>query len=239
MGHIELSFGNLDQAEHYFESALRHCDPGSPNSVGILDSLAQIRLQQNDLDGCEAIVDRLAQTVSLSVDSNHSNTWALQTKVQLLLKRGRLAEAFELATEIDQLTQHISQPRLRTALQLLVAETLVARQDFREAAVRLGRIISASDELPPDLFAETERVVAKALLHSGARAKADVHFQRAIQTFESIGHTVGKQTVLHDFQETGEEDRSPSVSVSAMTFLDRLRALRTLDGDPSFLDERP
>ena len=82
---------------------------------------------------------------------------------------------------------------MSAASHLLSAETLLATTEPRLAAHRLKSVISPAVQLPPDLYAEMERVAGNSLAMSGNVELAKVHLERACRTFDFIGHTLGKE----------------------------------------------
>jgi DNA-binding NtrC family response regulator len=94
------------------------------------------------------------------------------------------------------------------------------------AADSLKPIFSPGVQLPPDLYAEMERVTGKALAMSGATDLAQVHLHRACRTFDLIGNMVGKERVIKELTPTlGGGSKNIGASTSC---LDRLRVLLDL-----------
>jgi DNA-binding NtrC family response regulator/tetratricopeptide (TPR) repeat protein len=226
LGHIEFSLGHLSKAADYFESALRCAEKGSPNYLAILDSIAQTKLNLGELAECEAIINHLDTIAHRNnVAAEHYHAWSLQTKLQLLLKQGRIPEAAVLSAQIDGALSIISQPRLRAVLGLLSVETSLAQGHSEIAAFKLRSVFLNSSEFPPDLLAETERVVAKTLCASGLPGIGRTNLSRAIGTYEIIGHTIGKASAASDIDLFGSHIPHRIEPLSARTLLDRIRVL--------------
>jgi DNA-binding NtrC family response regulator/tetratricopeptide (TPR) repeat protein len=228
LGHIEFSLGRLRHAEDCFRRALEASDRGSTSQFAILDSIAQIKLHRGELDDCQTIVNQLDE---LSVDyggtakPNGYAAWALQTRIQLLLKQGRLEETSKLCDGLTDTLETISQPRIRAVLGLLSVEASLASGHFDRAAVRLGSVLSAYGELPPDLLAETERIIGKTLSLSGTAGLAQIHFDRAIATYEVIGHATGKAQAVADISTIEPSNPYEVDAASVRSSVDRVRAL--------------
>jgi DNA-binding NtrC family response regulator/tetratricopeptide (TPR) repeat protein len=233
LGHIEFSLGRIPSALDFFERALRSSERGSPSYSAILDSIAQIRLHSGDLEECEALVKQLDElSEGASATTSDHRAWALQTKLQLLLKQDRIVEAAALCRDLDRSLPRVSEPRVRVILGLLSVETSLAAGDPAGAASRLRAVFSESRELPPDLLAETERVVAKTLQASGSPGTAKINLARAISTYEFIGHAIGRAEAESESQTLATTDDHPIDYLTARTLLDRLRVLIETRGLP-------
>lgn len=226
LGHIEFSLGRVSHAEECFKRALGTSDSGSKSQFAILDSIAQVKLHLGELDDCQLILDQLD---GLSIENakmpNSYAAWALQTKIQLLLKQGRVEEANKLCSGLDSILTTVSEPRIRAVLGLLSVETSIANGRLVAAAIKLRSVLSASGELPPDLLGEIERIIAKTLSLSGTHNIARINFERAIDTFEVIGHAIGKSRATADASHSMAATKLEVEPFSVRSSLDRVRAL--------------
>lgn len=227
MGHIEFSQGNVAKAQECFELALKYCEPGSTNHIAVLDSIAQLRLYSGDLAGCRSILDNLDNIAGSDEHSkpSHYRAWALQTKIQLLLKENKIVEARNLCREIMGISATIPRSRVSAVLQLVAIETLLADGEFAPVAQHLALLLSTNVDLPPDLFAETERIIAKVLRLSGECELAEAHLARSIETFDVIGHSFGKKTASEDAKYFSRDSAESGPTVAPVGSLDRIRAL--------------
>ena len=227
LGHIELSVGHLSEAEHCFKTALEFCEEGSGSYLALLDSLAQIKLLRDDLVGCREIINNIERlsTGGADADTGHYQAWTLQTKIQLLLRQAQIPEAMKMCNAVKPLLSSGFHPRISTVLQLLGIETTVASGDFVTAARQLPEVLLSPSELPPDLFAETERIVGKVLMASGSHDDARVHFDRAIRTFDAIGHAVGKKIASADVEAVPSSKPEAGNPFFARRSLGRFRTL--------------
>ena len=87
--------------------------------------------------------------------------------------------------------------------------------------------------LPPDLYAEMERVAGNALAISGEPELAEVHFERARRTFGLIGHAIGKQRTNSLSHSAGHQPLDNGLA--SICCLDRVRVLLDLRTRPEFL----
>jgi DNA-binding NtrC family response regulator len=226
LGHTELSQSNLIAAEDHFRAALACCEEGSVNQLAMLDSIAQVRLQRGDLDGCGALLN---QVEDLSGRTEHGKsryyeTWALHTKIQLLLKAGKREEAQRLTRKLNPSSTRTPQPRINTAFYLLATETLIAAGNLVDAARMLCSVLSPTVHIAPDLFAEMERVTATAVKPSGDDL-ARVHLDRAVRTFKVIGHSIGHSAASVELNALSELPQEHPLVTGSRKSLDRIRAL--------------
>lgn len=226
LGHVEFSRGNIDEAEKYFRHALDYCETGSRSQIGVLDSIAQLKLFTNELQGTQDILNQLSEIAPLHRTSRTSyhESWTLQTKIQLLLRQGRLKEARAIFNNTEALTNE-QDPKLSLVLKCLAVDTFLANHEFDAATELLDSILRSSNHLTPDLLAEKERIIAKTLTLCGSRRAASVHYDRAIRTFGIIGHLVGKETVRSDLKGCALSLDPVSDPTAVRQTINRVRAL--------------
>jgi DNA-binding NtrC family response regulator/tetratricopeptide (TPR) repeat protein len=233
LGNILFSQGHLPQAEACFQTALECSEPASVSELIILENIAQIKLHERDFEACRRVLLQLEQQTHSCSDAKrkHYSRWALQTKIRLLLQEGKTAQAQQISEELEILARDAPHARVSAASQLLRAETLLAVRDTRAAAVALKSLIGPTVHLPPDLYAEMERIAGNALALSGAAQLAHVHLERARRTFELLGHTVGKEQVAAT---TRLERNAGNLDVGIISTwcLDRIRVLMDLRSRP-------
>ncbi len=246
LGNIEFLLGQLSKAEKCFQVALGCCERGSVNEIAILDNIAQIKLQLGNLDECWSVISRLEELIGGNdyAKRRHYNSYALLTKIRLLLREGRKEEALKVAEGIRRLLETIPQTRMKTEAFLLNVETLLANDNPQAAAESLMAVMGPRHQLSPDLFAQMEQMTGQTLASSNAAHLARVHFQRAVHTFGTIGHSIGMERSQRELASIPElvpaNDR-----IASQRSLDRLRALIDLRNRPelfgheavSFLEE--
>jgi DNA-binding NtrC family response regulator/tetratricopeptide (TPR) repeat protein len=234
LGNIQCLLGQFTEAEASFQTALNCSEPSSLSEVIILENIAQIKLHLDDFEACRNVLQRLEELTTVSrqdVKRAHYSRWALQTKIRLLLREGKTAEARRVCEQLEILATGTPHARVSAASNLLAAETFLAVSDPRAAAQQLKSIITAMVQLPPDLFAEMERVAGTALLMSDATEIAHVRLERAYRTFDVIGHTFGKERTVAKLNHTAELVRHGTGLPTALC-LDRIRALIDLRTRP-------
>ena len=145
--------------------SLECCEERSVSHIAVLDSIAQVKLQRGDLGGCRTVLEQIEdlKTRSEHSKSEHYHLWALQTKVQLLLREGNVDQAKTAVRAVTPIVCEVPQPRVNTASYLLAAETFVATGDLTDAVKMLCSVLEPTIPIPPDLFAQTEQVTAKVI----------------------------------------------------------------------------
>ena len=229
LGSIEFSLGNYLHAEHCFEFALNCCEPGTIPEIAILDNIAQVRLHRGDLIGCRSIIARLDNLIEQNNydKRRHYSACALQTKIRLLLTEGKNAEALRVSQSIIGTLKGLPRPRIATETQLLNVEALLANEQPVAAASALTAAFLPINSLPLELFARFEHVSARALASSEAFDLARLRLERALCTFNTIGHSRGKDLTRREFEalpNTGIEAVASAADTSQRS-LDRIRAL--------------
>ena len=229
LGYFDFAVGQLARAEEHFQTALECCERGSVNEIAILDNIAETKLQRGDLEGCKVVLAQLDALVDRNSDANrrHYNAWALQTKVRLMLREGRTVEAKKVSESLQSLVDGLPQARVTAEARLLAVETLLESEPSAAADI-LSPIICPSIQLAPDLFAEAEFVTGKMLEASGAFHLARIHLERAVHTFQIIGHFVGKQRSLTELNTLPPATLQISDEIASERAVDRFRALLEL-----------
>ena len=228
LGSIEFSMGNYLHAEQCFEFALNCCEPGTVPEIAILDNIAQIRLYRGDINGCRSLIERLDNLVEQRnyEKRRHYSACALQTKIRLLLSEGKNAEALQFSQHIVGSLKDLPRPRITTETHLLNVEALLANEQSIAAASALAAAFLHLSSLPPELFAKFEYVSGRTLAASEAFDLARLHLERAVKTFSTIGHSVGKDLTRREFDALPNADiEGSSLTGSSQRSLDRIRAL--------------
>ena len=229
LGYFEFATGEFSRAEEHFQIALDSCEQGSVNEIAILDNIAEIKLQKGDLDGCRTILAKLEELTPRNIDENcrHYNAWTLQTKTRLLLREGRKAEAKLVSESIQSLVRNLPLARVTAESRLLTAETLLDHE-ASTAANTLAPLICPLTQLAPDLFAESELVIGKTLKASNESHQARTHLERAADTFQALGHFIGKQRSIAELDGLPVETTHGNDPESAAVVVDRFRTLLEL-----------
>lgn len=224
LGYFDFAIGEFGSAELHFQTALDCCERGSANEIAILDNIAETKLEQGDLDGCRVVLTQLEALASNNADENrrHYNAWTLQTKIRLMLREGRNTEAKEVCKRLQPLVEGLPQARVTVETQILTAQVFSETQG-PVAVNHLTPILCPAVPLAPDLFAEGELVTGK-LLAVSAIDLAKAHLERAVQTFRTIGHSLGGNRALRQLRELRTSSDEEQRSIEGR-LIDRFRAL--------------
>src|SRR5581483_6578428 len=149
---------------------------------------------------------------------------ALLTRIALLIRQDKLADALARADEAISLAHHCGDQLLMTLAQLARVDILSALGDPRGAALTLGDVAAHIQSAPPSVRGEYHRVLACASLREGRAAEADQHARRAIQTFAATGNQLGVDTVTKSMARLRAEcaaraadpDHAPSQSAATL-----------------------
>ena len=227
LGNIEFAQGHLDHAEECFKLSLQYCERNSMYEVAILDNLAQVQLQLGKLQECREIFANLENIANQNADANGTlyTIWALQTKIRLLLSEGNSAEAGTISSHLADLACKLPRARVSAITNLLRAETCLANRESEAGTESLAAVFSPATQLPPDVFAEMERVTGKALNAAGIPCLARVHLERSVRMFEAIGHVLGKRRAIAELSPCSTVPTETDNTVATQTSLDRFRVL--------------
>ena len=233
LGYFDYAVGQFATAEKHFQIALECCERGSANEIAILHNIAETKLQRGELEACKAILAKLDALAGNNSDAHRRpySAWALQTKVRLMLREGRKSEALKISESIQPLIDGLPQARVTAESRLLAVETLLTNE-ASAAADSLSLIICPPVQLAPDLFAEAELVTGKVLEASGAFHLARVHLERAVDTFQTIGHFIGKERSLTQLGALPAEPVPADDETASVRAIDRFRALLELRSRP-------
>jgi DNA-binding NtrC family response regulator/tetratricopeptide (TPR) repeat protein len=234
LGYIEFSLGDFIRAENCFRTALECCEEGTLDEIITLDNIAEIRLHNGDLEGCKSILHKLDQLTDQhrDVKRQYYKAWALQTKIRLLLRQGKNAEAKSLCDTVRELLAQAPNARVTTESHLLQSQIFVANDELRAAAEELSPLFFLERPLAPDLFAEMERIAGKTLAKMGSSTLSRVRLDRSFRTYETIGHSVGTKQSLCDLGPVPAFNGFKDATICSQVVLDRIRALLDMRGRP-------
>jgi DNA-binding NtrC family response regulator len=187
LANLLFSSGEYEKAIHYFGVAGNALpSPGDNYNAG-LDGIARIHLSQNRLDDCSALLDRIDESLRSRRDrSLYAHRYATLTRTQLLARQGRLDDALTSADLLLQISDE-SGDRLLHQIALLTKTELL--QDAGRSQDAMATLDSVSDnlaQLPPDLYAHYECILACALAAEGDLAAATTHVDRARRLYEGL-----------------------------------------------------
>ena len=193
IGLLRFFCGNPRGAEVDLASALTAAE-GLSVKPAFLESLAQVRLSEGELDECQSLL-RQADT-AFARDPGDVKSWydlaAYPTRIALALRLRRPAAALRLVGEATASAGSRNDALLGTQLLLLRAESLLALGRIDEAGHALSETLHRSADMPLNTLGELERVQGKYLAAQHATAAAVEHFDRAIRVFLTTGHVAAR-----------------------------------------------
>jgi DNA-binding NtrC family response regulator/tetratricopeptide (TPR) repeat protein len=193
IGLLRFFCGNPRGAESDLASALTAAE-GLSLRPAFLESLAQIRLSEGELDECQDLI-RQADT-AFAQDPGKVKSWydlaAYPTRIALALRQRRPAAALRLVGEATASAESRNDALLGTQLLLLRAESLLTLGRLEEAGAALSETLHKSADMPLNTLGELERIHGKYLAAQHAPAAAVEHFDRAIRVFLTTGHVAAR-----------------------------------------------
>jgi DNA-binding NtrC family response regulator/tetratricopeptide (TPR) repeat protein len=200
LAHVHLALGDLHQARVCFDSALRCCEPGGGNQIAVLDGLAQFELASHRFGECERFLDELQSVAErLSLRPAYYESWSYRTRLQLLLRQNRTADAAAFAHQIKHAHLGNMHPALRLLLTALCAEVNVCLRKPQHAVALLTAALRDSSGSSVDVLAEIERVLAKTLTYLGRMDVAGPHFERAARILAIVSNLSARKDTIEDF----------------------------------------
>ncbi len=191
-GILLLLAGDFESSSDYLTRALEALPPQDNNGFGVIETLARLRLAQDRVDECEGLLDNVTQSIRTIEDKTlYVYRHALLTRIDLLIRQDRLADALACADEAISIARHCGDQLLLTLARLARVDILSSLGDPTGAALTLRDVADSIQTAPPSVRGEYHRVLACATLREGRPAEADRHADRAIATFASTGNRLG------------------------------------------------
>jgi len=199
MGQLYLTSHQVERADKWLSQAARLCRPVDPK-IGILDSLAQVKLEKGQLDNCEAL---LAQIRDSGRGGRESMSWyrvgACLTNLRLLLRRNASAEAILLASDLLSRSGHLAGLTFGASIYLLQSEALLMAGRREEATEVVCRVADRPAENPLETLPRVGRMIAKLHAALGNQAAAREWFEHSARALASTADERGRVEVLEDY----------------------------------------
>ena len=158
LGHIHVSQGLFSKANLCFEEALIACPKGGRIEAAVLDGLARLRLAEGRLSECEVLIHRIYLLHEVSSPTLFERRCAFMSRARLLVRQDNIQELTNLISTTSQLQTANNDPDLETALNIARLEVCSINGHVEDVDRLLLREFIKSDQLPPDLAEEFERV---------------------------------------------------------------------------------
>jgi len=201
-----LALGHVSRADRCISAALGCSDPDSLAQVLLLETLAEAKLAQHDLEGCASLLaiaeDRMAE-YRQSRGCWHVH-WNARTRARLLCKRGNYEEADRVLTKMLD-----SQPEANKSIASLQLEVMRSAIGLRSGniheAVRTIRTILTSSPMESTLlFALSQSLIGAITCGASGSLSSTPYFSRALRLLTSCS----EQGVNTDFANHLREDVS-------------------------------
>jgi transcriptional regulator with PAS, ATPase and Fis domain len=237
IGHLFLMQSQFDQAEQWLQRSVEMAKAGG-REIGILDTLMYLRLLQGDLADAGA----LDQTIERMLNGNEGlrdstfALWHVTTHVRWLYELGHFREGMSALQEAMPRIARMGDRRLLARTKLLHAEGLGRSGLAAEGVTLVAEVLDTKPQPPMEILAEASRVVG-GLLVAEEPAVALAYYNRAEQTFESLGHKAMTDAVKAERQRSLAAD--PLLPVldtrTASHWSERIAAILSVGGHPLLL----
>jgi DNA-binding NtrC family response regulator/tetratricopeptide (TPR) repeat protein len=234
LGHTETMAGRFQKARQAFKKVVNSPQGGALELVGAYEGLARLHLTLNELDECEAALERVDEEASRhpGLGSSYHSRWAVVTRARLLLKRGKPHAALEHLRNTDQTGAEVAFLPSTTAIHLVAAEAHVMIQQFAAAAEH----VTAANIAGGFVFREfqAQSYYAASLAARAANVRFATHLrQRAIRLSSYQGAVAVRMQIEADPQP--DEVGSDPVASIAEIVTDSLAASIDLAYSPRLL----
>ncbi len=200
LGQLCLYQGDLRSSEDHLKRALRVSSSTRNVHLSLLDSYAQLKLTQGQLDECQELleeIDRLNPPRD-RYQPSWLDLWIHQTKIRLLLRREGWTEAADLASAAIEIAAAREDRLLGGLFRVLKADALAHLDRHVEAGQLLADASATCDSTSLDTSAEIERVRGVVLARQGQTHAAARHFDRAHRVADSIGNACLRMRIEAD-----------------------------------------
>jgi DNA-binding NtrC family response regulator len=191
----KLALGDLEGAEEFILRSLRHVSGSKNFELGSKDTCLQILIAK----GASVANERAEQLWNdeFAGEWRHSyyGLWHHLTRAKLFLQAADVEKARRLIRDVLPVIRKNAETHLVNRMSLLEAEIDATTGHRLDAAMLIGNVYDADDELPFELFAEIQKLFGLVMLGSN-QARADRCFARAGRLFSGAGLALA-QTALN------------------------------------------
>jgi tetratricopeptide (TPR) repeat protein len=213
LGNLYYLVGHFDEAIDYHQRALALVSTGGENWNAGLESLAQIRLAQERVEECGALLDEIDRAVKVASDRRrYVYRHAQLTRAKLLNRLGQCDDALSLVDSTLVLADEAGDYLLINMSRLLRAELLVQADLFEEAQTILNAVAEDLWRLPPEFHAQYERVLGNAFSRTARADDAASHFERAERIFRALGNAPGLMELSKSRTTTADAESAINLS---------------------------
>ena len=231
LGNLHFAIGEFETAVDYFERAIAALpSPGDNYNAGV-DGIARVRLFQDRLEECAALLDRIDESIQHPKDrSLYSHRYAQLTRTQLLARQGRFPEALASADIVMKLATEASDHLLHQLAMLTRAELLQLTGHTTQALDALDPVVDTLAQQTPDLYAHYDRIIGCTLTAEGNAGMAAVHFGRAKRLYDGLRSAPGLVELARRRHETVPARTASNEATPAQPTVTARDTLQTLAG---------
>jgi DNA-binding NtrC family response regulator len=222
LANLLFSSGEYEKAIHYFGVAGNALPSPGDNYNASLDGVARIHLSQNRLEDCAALLDRIDETLRSGRDrALYAHRYATLTRTQLLARQGRLDDALASADLLLRLSDESGDHLLSRIALLTKTELLQDAGRTSDAMAILDSVTDRLAQLPPELYAHYERILASGLVAQGDLPAATTHIARARRLYEGLRSAPALLDLARRWDEVTKRPVARSAALPPETTTDR------------------
>jgi tetratricopeptide (TPR) repeat protein len=192
LGNLFHVLGDFERAADYFNRALTALPSEGEKSNAALDSMARIRMHQDQLNESRRLLERIGNSIRTDGDrALYAHRSAELTRTQLLIREGRALEGLSCADSVLRLATQTGDELLRSRGLLAKAELLQLADRRSDYVATLNEIVERLMFDSSDLYANYEGVLAVGLVQTREISSAVIHLNRAKRIHQSLPNAPG------------------------------------------------
>lgn len=200
LGHLALARLDLVRANDYLQRSIEQTQHLSFIQLGTYDSLLELALHLDDLDRCQALLDKCS--LLIAQHEVPSRSWYdltnQVTRCAVLSHIGDWESVVELTEELDQEVEARQLRTVRVALLCASAKALARLGEFGRSHSKLTAAIHICPRGAVDSSIVLETATGACLSLAGDIAGGDAHFERALSASRAIGNRLQEHRILRE-----------------------------------------
>jgi DNA-binding NtrC family response regulator/tetratricopeptide (TPR) repeat protein len=190
------SVGDFGAAVGYLEQAESILQPSGDTRNAMLETLARIRLAEGSLDECSTILAEIEGGITTLDDKLlWAQRHAALTRTRLMARQGLYRDALRQAERTLEVARRSQDHFLSRMLVIEKSHILQQLKRLPESLELLKVVLELAPNEMPELYAEYETLLSRALLMEQKPHSAEVHLRRAQTIFHSLRHQPGLSEV--------------------------------------------
>jgi DNA-binding NtrC family response regulator/tetratricopeptide (TPR) repeat protein len=199
-----------------FESALEHIEragtalPAGEKMHAALEVVAKVLLSQSRLDECSEVLARINASIRCPEDRVlYSYRHIELTRAHLIARLSSPNQALAQIDVVLNLAAQAGDAFLSLLAMLTQAELLQRIGRMPEAVTILGTALGGMPGQSPELYAQSERVLACGLIADGDASAAEAHYARAHRIYAALKNVPGELELQRCWSEAAANRASP------------------------------